>query len=82
MNTWPQAVWIVNSLQKNFDFTNDLKSYINDLKNINIQVNELTRDVYQKLLQQKMSFIATKNEDNNPSGITRYDKDSVWFIEE
>lgn len=81
MSTWPQAVWIVNSLQKNFDFTGDLKTYVKDLQNVNSQVNTLTATVYQNLLQKKMSFFAVDSE-GSPQGVEEFGKDSIWFIEE
>ena len=41
MSAWPQAAWIVKKLQKNFDFSEQITYYTQNLNTLNGRVNSL-----------------------------------------
>jgi len=41
MSSWPEAVWIVKKIQKNFDFSSELNYYTMQLNELNTRVNNL-----------------------------------------
>lgn len=41
MSAWPQAAWIVKKLQKNFDFSEQITYYTQNLTALNNRVNNL-----------------------------------------
>lgn len=41
MSAWPEAVWIVKNIQKNFDFNNELNVYTAQLNSLNTRINNL-----------------------------------------
>lgn len=41
MSAWPEAAWIVKKLQKNFDFSEQITYYTQNLTALNNRVNEL-----------------------------------------
>ena len=41
MSSWPEAVWIVKKIQKNFDFSSELNYYTVQLNELNTRVNNL-----------------------------------------
>lgn len=45
MSVWPQAVWIVKKLQKNFDFSKQINNYTFGLNTLNATVNTLNNRV-------------------------------------
>ena len=41
MSNWPEAVWIVTQLQKNFDFSSEITIYTNKLDSTNLETSEI-----------------------------------------
>lgn len=41
MSAWPEAVWIVKNIQKNFDFSTELNYYTTQLNSLNSRINNL-----------------------------------------
>lgn len=39
MSAWPEAAWIVNKLQKNFDVSAQIVSFNNSINGLNGQIN-------------------------------------------
>lgn len=45
MSAWPEAAWIVNKLQKNFDVAAQINSFNNAINNLNGQVNGIGQNL-------------------------------------
>ena len=45
MSNWPQAAWIVRKLQKNFDFSEQITYYTQNLNTLNGRVNSVNAAV-------------------------------------
>ena len=78
MNNWPEAVWIVKKLQKNFDFTQEISKYETKLYDLNTRINTLIDRVEldEKNLNNKIvTFVASATPDKTNCG-----KGAIWFI--
>ena len=91
MSAWPEAVWIVKKLQKNFDFSEQLDYYTRNLNNLNGRVNTLNTTIInmaedlentKQIIDLTASVImATKQSDGNPSSSASYTKGTLWLVE-
>ena len=91
MSAWPEAVWIVKKLQKNFDFDQQIDIYTNVLNNVNATVNRLNDRVADDeatlaTLRADLTSRATtiravkKSSTNEPDTTETYGKGTIWFI--
>ncbi len=90
MSAWPEAVWIVKKLQKNFDFSEQITYYTRDLNELNTMVNGLNASVINlnNSLQQKEEQIdlsasvirATKDSAGLPNTSDNYTKGTLWLV--
>ena len=84
MSAWPQAVWIVKKLQKNFDFTDTVNYYTVQLNTLNGRINNLIDRVEndeRELTSRVVTFFSTANSDNTPSNPpSDYGKGTIWLV--
>ncbi len=93
MSAWPQAVWIVRKLQKNFDFTEKIIEYATEINSLNGRVNDLNitlqrdedrlSDIEQNIKIITSTIRDTKdNTTNLPSHYSsdEYDEGTIWLI--
>lgn len=91
MSAWPQAVWIVKRLQKNFNFTSQLDSYRMQLNNSNLQINNLIdrvaedenrfNQVINNLESRTVTFVSTATNNGSPSTPPSfYEKGTIWLV--
>ena len=92
MSSWPQAVWIVKKLQKNFDFSEQITYYTQNLNTLNDRIINLNSnlvgledslsDSQEDLSLRASAFIAKKKNDGTPNKQNIiYSKGTIWFIE-
>lgn len=91
MSSWPQAVWIVKKLQKNFDFGNQITYYTQNLNTLNDRIINLNSNLTglennledtQESLSLRASAFVAKKVNGNPDvsqGVT-YSKGTIWFV--
>lgn len=91
MSSWPQAVWIVKKLQKNFDFGEQITYYTQNLNTLNDRIINLNsnltglesnlENVQEDLSLRVSAFVAGKVNDNpDISQDTTYSKGTIWFV--
>ena len=90
MSVWPEAVWIVKKLQKNFDFSEQIEYYTRNLNTLNGRVNDLNTTVAElnTTLEQKQAQIdltasvirATKKNNGMPNTSDSYTKGTLWLV--
>lgn len=91
MSSWPQAVWIVKKLQKNFDFGEQITYYTQNLNTLNDRIISLNsnltglegnlEDVQQDLSARASAFVATKvNGNPDIDQDVTYSKGTIWFV--
>lgn len=61
MSAWPQAIWLAKRLQKNFDFSGSINSYIVGLNNLNQTVNTLNGTLKKNEQDLQANIEAIKN---------------------
>lgn len=85
MSNWPQAVWIVRKLQKNFDFDAKFNSYTSQFNNNATMINGYiaqTKTNVDTLKNKVMTFASTKDGNNNTPADppSNFGNGTVWFI--
>lgn len=91
MSAWPEAVWIVKNIQKNFDFNNELNVYTTQLNSLNTRINNLidriTTDennlsqTAATLEGRTVTFASQANEQGTPVDLpTNYGKGTIWLV--
>lgn len=88
MSSWPQAVWIVKKLQKNFDFGEQITYYTQNLNtlndriiNLNSNLTDLENNIQKDLSLRASAFVASKVNDNpDISQDITYSKGTIWFV--
>ena len=78
MSNWREAVWIVQELQKNFDFTQEISKYETKLYDLNTRINTLIDRVEldEKNLNNKIvTFVASTTPTVSDCG-----RGAIWFI--
>lgn len=86
MSSWPQAVWIVKKIQKNFDFTQAINDYENKLYNLDRKVDGLIDRVStdENLYSDRVTtFVSTESTVNrgipaNPP--SNLGKGAIWLV--
>ena len=91
MSNWPQAVWIVKKLQKNFDFSQEIEGFMTALSNLNIKLS--TDEVIMAGLEGRLetekttinerctTFIDQANTDGTPKNYTSgFSKGTIWLV--
>ena len=82
MSAWPEAVYIIKKLQKNFDFEQDIKIYTQNLNTLNGRVNTLNDSVAAVAAQirTKNSTIRAVKKNGAPDTSESYEKGTVWLV--
>lgn len=91
MSAWPEAVWIVKNIQKNFDFNNELNVYTAQLNSLNTRINNLidriTTDennlsqTTATLEGRTVTFASQANEQGTPVELPiNYGKGTIWLV--
>ena len=95
MSSWPEAVWIVKKLQRNFDFSSQITFYTNNLNTLNDRILQLNSnvvslegqiDTLDDSLNAKVSSFVAKNNGTSANPIpnvgssTTFAKGTIWFV--
>lgn len=90
MSSWPEAVWIVKKIQKNFDFSSELNYYTMQLNELNTRVNNLIDRVstdennliqLTATLEGKTTTFFSEANGNVPKNLpSNYGKGTIWLV--
>ncbi len=75
MSTWSQAVWVVQELQKNFDFSKE-----------SAKINALQQEIQQDenyIINGTVTLLAPKKTSTTPDTLlTTFAKGTIWFVQQ
>lgn len=83
MSAWPEAVWIVKKLQKNFDFTSELNYYTTLLNDLNSRINTLIDRVNTdetNISSRTVTFVSTATNGVPTNPPTNYGVGTLWLV--
>ncbi len=88
MSVWPEAVWIVKKLQKNFDIITEINYYNQNLNDTNKRINGMIdklNDIETKnttLLKENIfTFLSLKDGNNQPlNPPSMYGNGTIWLV--
>ena len=93
MSAWPEAVWIVKNIQKNFDFSTELNYYTTQLNSLNSRINNLIdrvaadennlNETAAALEGRTVTFFSEPSTENPniPENLpTDYGKGTIWLV--
>ena len=91
MSNWPQAVWIVKKLQKNFDFSQEINNFMTELNKLNTKLSndeiimaglEGKLETEKTVINQRYTtFIDQANTNVTPKTYTSgFSKGTIWLV--
>lgn len=80
MSVWPQAVWIVRKLQKQFDFQAQIKIYTDRLDQLDERINNLSASIENIPINSQVIIGKENNTTGNPDFLTAWEKWTTWLI--
>ena len=83
MSAWPEAVWIVKRIQKNFDFTSQLNQYTIQLNRLDAKVNTLIDRVdtdEKRMASRTVTFVSTATNGVPSTVPSNYGVGTLWLV--